>query len=107
MPPFGRHLWVLVLALIVGSSLVLAACGSSESTATLNTEKIEAGDCAEQHGSARAACSGELPVGDSPDEGVEVLLQGGRRDGQHAIRRRRADGSGRPLRSALIGNARI
>jgi hypothetical protein len=39
--PFRRHLWALVPALIVGSSLVLAACGSSESTATLNTEKIE------------------------------------------------------------------
>lgn len=31
----------MVLALIVGSSLGLAACGSSESIATLNTEKIE------------------------------------------------------------------
>jgi len=31
----------LVLILIVGSSLVLAACGSSESVTTLNTEKIE------------------------------------------------------------------
>ena len=41
MPPFGRHLWALVLALIVGSGLVLGACGSSESIATLNTEKIE------------------------------------------------------------------
>ncbi len=41
MPPFGRHPWTLVLALIVGSSLVLGACGSSDSIATLNTEKIE------------------------------------------------------------------
>jgi hypothetical protein len=41
MPPSGGHLWVLVLALIVGSGLVLGACGSSESIATLNTEKIE------------------------------------------------------------------
>jgi hypothetical protein len=40
MPPFRQHL-CLALALIVGSGLVLAACGSSESTATLNTEKIE------------------------------------------------------------------
>lgn len=31
----------LALALIVGSGLVLAACGSSESVATLNTQKIE------------------------------------------------------------------
>jgi len=31
----------LVLVLVVGSSLALAACGSSESTTTLNTEKIE------------------------------------------------------------------
>lgn len=41
MPSFGWHLWALVLALIVGSGLVLAACGSSESIAALNTEKIE------------------------------------------------------------------
>ena len=41
MPSFGWHLWALVLALLVGSSLVLAACGSSESIATLNTGKIE------------------------------------------------------------------
>jgi hypothetical protein len=31
----------LVAALIVGSSLVLVACGSSESITTLNTRKIE------------------------------------------------------------------
>ena len=31
----------LALALILGSSLALAACGSSESVATLNTQKIE------------------------------------------------------------------
>jgi hypothetical protein len=31
----------LALTLIVGFSLVLAACGSSESVATLNTQKIE------------------------------------------------------------------
>jgi hypothetical protein len=41
MPPFGRHLWALILALIVGSSLLLTGCGSSESIATLNTGKIE------------------------------------------------------------------
>jgi hypothetical protein len=41
MPPLERHLWALVLALIVGSSLILTACGSSESIATLNTGKIE------------------------------------------------------------------
>jgi hypothetical protein len=40
MSPFGRHL-CLGLALIVGSSLAFAACGSSESIATLNTQKIE------------------------------------------------------------------
>lgn len=38
---FRRHRWALVLVLIVGSSLVLAACGSTESIATLNTGKIE------------------------------------------------------------------
>jgi hypothetical protein len=31
----------LVLILMVGASLVLAACGSSESITTLNTEKVE------------------------------------------------------------------
>jgi hypothetical protein len=41
MAPFGRHPWALALAFIVGFSLVLAACGSSESIATLNMEKIE------------------------------------------------------------------
>lgn len=40
MSAFGRSL-CLVLALIVGSSLLLGACGSSESIATLNTAKIE------------------------------------------------------------------
>jgi len=41
MPPFGQRLWTLVLALIVGSSLALAACGSSESITTLDSGKIE------------------------------------------------------------------
>jgi hypothetical protein len=36
-----RHLRALVLALIAGSSLILAACGSSESITTLNSGKIE------------------------------------------------------------------
>jgi len=40
-PLFGRHRWALILVLIVGPSLVLAACGSSESIATLNMGKIE------------------------------------------------------------------
>lgn len=40
-PGLRRHLWALVLALIVGSSLPLAACGSSESITTLNSGKIE------------------------------------------------------------------
>lgn len=38
---FQWHRWALVPALIVGASLTLAACGSSESIATLNTGKIE------------------------------------------------------------------
>jgi Domain of unknown function (DUF4333) len=38
---FWRHLWVLVPTLVVGISLVLAACGSSGSIATLDTGKIE------------------------------------------------------------------
>jgi hypothetical protein len=41
MAPFRRHLWVLVPTLVVGVSLVLAACGSSESIATLDMGKIE------------------------------------------------------------------
>jgi hypothetical protein len=36
-----RHLRILALALIAGSSLLLAACSSSESIATLNSGKIE------------------------------------------------------------------
>ena len=40
MSPFGRHI-CLVLVLLVGSSLAFAACGSPESVATLNTQKIE------------------------------------------------------------------
>lgn len=36
-----RHLWPLVLALIAGSSLLLAACGSSGSITTLNSGRIE------------------------------------------------------------------
>jgi hypothetical protein len=39
--PFRRHRRALVPGLLVGASLVLAACGSSESIATLNTAKIE------------------------------------------------------------------
>jgi hypothetical protein len=36
-----RHLWAWALALIAGSSLLLAACSSSESIATLNSGRIE------------------------------------------------------------------
>jgi hypothetical protein len=36
-----RYLWALVLAVIAGASLLLPACGSSESIATLNSGKIE------------------------------------------------------------------
>jgi hypothetical protein len=65
MPPFGRHLWALVLALIVGSSLVLAACGSSESIATLNTEKIERAiaqsSLAQRGQRARVSCPSAVP----------------------------------------------
>lgn len=39
--PFRWHRWALVPALIVGTSLVLAACGSSEPIVTLDTGKIE------------------------------------------------------------------
>jgi hypothetical protein len=65
MPPFGRHPWALVLALVVGFSLVLAACGSSGSIATLNTEKIEraiARSSLDQRGqSARVSCPSLVP----------------------------------------------
>jgi len=36
-----RRLWASVLALVAGAGLLLAACGSSESIATLNSGKIE------------------------------------------------------------------
>jgi hypothetical protein len=64
MPPFRRHL-CLVLALIVGFSLVLAACGSSESPTTLNTEKIERAiaqsSFAQRGQRARVSCPSEVP----------------------------------------------
>lgn len=65
MPRFGQHLWTLVLALAVGSSLVLAACGSSESTTTLNTEKIERAiaqsSLAQRGQHARVSCPSAVP----------------------------------------------
>ena len=64
MPLFRWHL-CLVLALIVGSSLVLAACGSSESIATLNTEKIERAiaqsSLAQRGQRARVSCPSAVP----------------------------------------------
>lgn len=64
MTPFGRPL-CLILAFIVGSSLVLAACGSSESTATLNTEKIERAiarsSFAQRGQRARVSCPSSVP----------------------------------------------
>jgi hypothetical protein len=36
-----RHPWALVPALVIGSGVLLAACGSSESITTLNSGKIE------------------------------------------------------------------
>jgi hypothetical protein len=65
MPALGRHLWALALALIVGSGLVLGACGSSESTATLNTEKIERAiaqsSLAQRGQHARVSCPSAVP----------------------------------------------
>ncbi len=65
MAQFGRHLRVLVLALLVGSGLVLGACGSSESIATLNTEKIEraiAQSSFDQRGQqAQVSCPSTVP----------------------------------------------
>ncbi len=65
MPRFGQHLWTLALALAVGSSLVLGACGSSESTSTLNTEKIERAiaqsSLAQRGQHARVSCPSAVP----------------------------------------------
>lgn len=65
MHRFGRRLWTLVLALAIGSSLVLGACGSSESITTLNTEKIEraiAQSSLAQRGlRARVSCPSTVP----------------------------------------------
>ncbi len=65
MPRFGQHLWALALALAVGSSLVLGACGYSESTATLNTEKIERAiaqsSLAQRGQHARVSCPSAVP----------------------------------------------
>jgi hypothetical protein len=65
MSPFGRHLRALVLAFVVGSSLVLGACGSSESTTTLNTEKIERAiaqsSLAQRGQRARVSCPSAVP----------------------------------------------
>lgn len=64
MPPFRQHL-CLVLVFIMGSSLVLAACGSSESIATLNTEKIERAiaqsSLAQRGQRARVSCPSAVP----------------------------------------------
>lgn len=65
MPPFGRHPWALVLALIVGSTLVLGACGSSESITTLDAEKIERAiaqsSLAQRGQRARVSCPPAVP----------------------------------------------
>jgi len=64
MPASGRFLG-LALILIVGSSLALAACGSSESITTLNTEKIERAiarsSFAQRGQRARVICPAAVP----------------------------------------------
>jgi len=64
MLAIGRHL-CLVLALIVGSSLALATCGSPEPTTTLNTEKIERAiarsSLAQRGQHARVSCPSAVP----------------------------------------------
>ena len=60
----------MVLALIVGSSLAFAACGSSESIATLNTEKIERA-IAQSSFAQRGQRPSELPLGGPPDGGAK------------------------------------
>lgn len=65
MSSFGRHLRALALALVVGSILVLGACGSSESIATLNTKKIERAiaqsSLAQRGQRARVSCPSTVP----------------------------------------------
>ena len=64
MPPSWRYL-CFALALIVGSSLMIAACGSTESTTTLNTEKIERAiarsSFAQRGQRARVICPSAVP----------------------------------------------
>jgi hypothetical protein len=64
MPLFRRYL-CLVLALIVGSSLIFATCGSSKSIATLNTKKIERAiaqsSFAQRGQRARVSCPSAVP----------------------------------------------
>jgi hypothetical protein len=60
-----RHLWALVLALIAGSSLLLAACGSSESSTILNSGKIERAiaqsSLAQRGQHAQVSCPSAIP----------------------------------------------
>jgi Domain of unknown function (DUF4333) len=60
-----RHLWAPVLALIVGSGLLLAGCGSSQSIATLNSGKIERAiaqsSLAQRGQRARVSCPSAVP----------------------------------------------
>lgn len=60
-----RHLWALALALVAGSSLLLASCGSSESIATLDSGKIERAiaqsSLAQRGQRAEVSCPSALP----------------------------------------------
>ncbi len=60
-----RRLWALALTLIAGSSLLLAACSSSESIATLNSGKIERAiaqsSLAQRGQSALVSCPSAVP----------------------------------------------
>jgi hypothetical protein len=63
--PWWRHRWTSVSALIVAVGLLLTACGSSESIATLDTGKIERAiaqsSLAQRDQRARVSCPSEVP----------------------------------------------
>jgi hypothetical protein len=94
-PPPTSSRWLArssAAGVLVAVSLVLGACGSSRSATILNTDRGR--DRAEQLGSARSACPGELPFGCPPAEGPGVLLRSGPVTQQHTIRGTELEASG-------------
>jgi len=65
VPPLRRHLWASVLALVAASSLLLAACGSSDSITTLDSGRIERAiaqsSLAQRGQHARVSCPSAIP----------------------------------------------